>query len=134
MVHERDDVVGMDGSILMNRAVWKASGHEETFSDPMVDCLTTGKRFRADQIEPQQGWIVSFAGAVDFDSLTRLLKEQSVPERSTIWSRVDLAPQLRKLVADYSDRLDEKLRAGYFQLRGRIEEQIEALTALIRQR
>ena len=40
MVHERDDVVGMDGSILMNRAVWKASGHEETFSDPMVDCRT----------------------------------------------------------------------------------------------
>src|SRR4029077_12388825 len=38
MVHERDDVVGMDGSILMNRAVWKASGHEDTFSDPMVDC------------------------------------------------------------------------------------------------
>ena len=31
MVRERDDVVGMDGSILMNRAVWKASGHEETF-------------------------------------------------------------------------------------------------------
>jgi hypothetical protein len=29
---------GMDGSIIMNRAVWKASGHEETFSDPMVDC------------------------------------------------------------------------------------------------
>src|SRR5206468_2612643 len=42
MVHERDDVVGMDGSILMNRAVWKASGHEDTFSDPMVDCLLTG--------------------------------------------------------------------------------------------
>jgi glycyl-tRNA synthetase (class II) len=33
MVHERDDIVGMDGSILMNRAVWKASGHEETFTD-----------------------------------------------------------------------------------------------------
>ena len=38
MVHEREDVVGMDGSILMNRAVWKASGHEDTFSDPMVEC------------------------------------------------------------------------------------------------
>jgi len=38
MVHGRDDVVGMDGSILMNRAIWKASGHEDTFTDPMVDC------------------------------------------------------------------------------------------------
>src|SRR5712671_5434659 len=49
MVHERDDVVGMDGSILMNRAVWKASGHEDTFSDPMVDCRTCKARLRADQ-------------------------------------------------------------------------------------
>ena len=65
MVHERDDVVGMDGSILMNRAVWKASGHEDTFSDPMVDCLLTKKRFRADQIEPQSGTVLHFAGAID---------------------------------------------------------------------
>jgi glycyl-tRNA synthetase len=50
MVHERDDVVGLDGSILMNRAVWKASGHEDTFADPMVDCRTCKARLRADQI------------------------------------------------------------------------------------
>jgi glycyl-tRNA synthetase len=55
MVHERDDVVGMDGSILMNRAVWKASGHEETFSDPMVDCRTCKARLRADQIKNKKG-------------------------------------------------------------------------------
>src|SRR5438046_9929744 len=50
MVHERDDVVGLDGSILMNRAVWKASGHEDTFSDPMVDCRSCKARLRADQV------------------------------------------------------------------------------------
>src|SRR5438132_12361266 len=50
MVHERDDVVGFDGSILMNRAVWKASGHEDTFSDPMVDCRSCKARLRADQL------------------------------------------------------------------------------------
>src|SRR5213592_4236800 len=50
MVHERDDVVGMDGSILMNRAVWKASGHEDTFTDPMIDCRSCKARLRADQI------------------------------------------------------------------------------------
>src|SRR6184192_4769517 len=50
-VHERDDVVGMDGSILTHPAVLKASGHVEEFNDPMVYCLVTGKRFRADQIE-----------------------------------------------------------------------------------
>ncbi|PYI86811.1 MAG: glycine--tRNA ligase [Verrucomicrobia bacterium] len=55
MVHERDDVVGMDGSILMNRAVWKASGHEETFSDPMVDCRSCKARLRADQVIDKKG-------------------------------------------------------------------------------
>jgi glycyl-tRNA synthetase len=55
MVHKRDDVVGMDGSILMNRAVWKASGHEETFSDPMVDCRTCKARLRADQLIEKKG-------------------------------------------------------------------------------
>ena len=50
MVHERDDVVGMDGSILMSRTVWKASGHEDTFTDPMVDCRTCKARLRADQV------------------------------------------------------------------------------------
>ncbi len=71
MVYEREDVVGMDGSILMNRAVWKASGHEDTFTDPMVDCLVTKKRFRADQIEPQSGTVLHFNGAVD----EKLLRE-----------------------------------------------------------
>src|SRR2546426_6672220 len=55
MVHERDDVVGMDGSILMNRAVWKASGHEDTFSDPMVDCRSCKARLRADQVIERKG-------------------------------------------------------------------------------
>src|SRR5437660_813354 len=55
MVHEREDVVGMDGSILMNRAVWKASGHEDTFSDPMVDCRSCKARLRADQLVDKKG-------------------------------------------------------------------------------
>jgi len=55
MVQERDDIVGMDGSILMNRAVWKASGHEDTFSDPMVDCRTCKARLRADQVVDKKG-------------------------------------------------------------------------------
>ena len=50
MTQLRDDIVGMDGSILMNRNVWKASGHEATFSDPLVDCKTCKGRFRADQL------------------------------------------------------------------------------------
>jgi glycyl-tRNA synthetase len=55
MVRERDDVVGMDGAILMSRAVWKASGHEDTFTDPMVDCRTCKARLRADQLPEKNG-------------------------------------------------------------------------------
>src|SRR5438270_8216810 len=55
MVRERDDVVSMDGAILMSRAVWKASGHEETFSDPMIDCRTCKARLRGDQLPEKNG-------------------------------------------------------------------------------
>jgi glycyl-tRNA synthetase len=55
MIRERDDVVGMDGSILMNRQVWVASGHEATFSDPMVDCRTCKARLRADLLAEKNG-------------------------------------------------------------------------------
>lgn len=51
MTQLRDDIVGMDGAILMNRAVWRASGHEATFCDPLVDCKTCKARFRADQLD-----------------------------------------------------------------------------------
>ncbi|CAA9215975.1 MAG: Glycyl-tRNA synthetase [uncultured Chthoniobacterales bacterium] len=55
MVRERDDVVGLDGSIITHRAVLKASGHEDTFSDPMVDCRTCKARLRADQLAEKNG-------------------------------------------------------------------------------
>ena len=50
MVYERDDVEGLDAAILTNRKVLHYSGHEDTFSDPMVDCRKCKGRFRADQI------------------------------------------------------------------------------------
>ena len=50
MVYERDDVEGLDSAILTNRKVLKYSGHEDTFSDPMVDCKKCKGRFRADHL------------------------------------------------------------------------------------
>ena len=52
MTRDRDDVVGLDGSILMNRRVWQASGHEATFSDPMSTCRRCQRLVRADQVWP----------------------------------------------------------------------------------
>ena len=49
MVHEREDVTGLDASIIMHPKVWEASGHLAGFSDPLVDCLISKERFRADK-------------------------------------------------------------------------------------
>ena len=50
-VWERDDMVGLDSSILMNPEVWRASGHVDSFTDPLVDCRECRQRWREDQLE-----------------------------------------------------------------------------------
>ncbi len=50
MVRGRDDVVGLDSSVILPRQVWEASGHVEVFSDPLVESLHTHKRYRADHL------------------------------------------------------------------------------------
>src|SRR5438067_4155372 len=65
MTQWRDDVVGLEASIIMHPKIWEASGHTSTFSDLMVDCLVTRKRFRADQIESQSGIAYFYQGATD---------------------------------------------------------------------
>ena len=50
MVQSRDDVVGLDSSVILPRQVWEASGHVEVFSDPLVESLHTHKRYRADHL------------------------------------------------------------------------------------
>lgn len=51
MVYERDDVEGLDAAIVQNRYVYKYSGHEDTFTDPMVDCHNCQSRLRADHMK-----------------------------------------------------------------------------------
>ncbi len=51
MVHGRDDVVGLDSSVILNPVVWQTSGHITAFVDPLTECLSCHKRFRADQLE-----------------------------------------------------------------------------------
>ena len=54
MVYERDDIEGIDSSILTNPLVLKYSGHEDTFSDPLVDCRDCNSRWRSDHIEDEK--------------------------------------------------------------------------------
>ncbi|GHC07469.1 glycine--tRNA ligase [Cerasicoccus arenae] len=49
-VHRRDDIVGLDSSIITHPKIWEASGHVGGFSDPMVDCKESKLRYRADQL------------------------------------------------------------------------------------
>lgn len=51
VVYERDDIEGVDSSIILNRNVWKYSGHETTFSDPLVDCRDCKARLRQDKLD-----------------------------------------------------------------------------------
>ena len=51
MVWERDDMVGLDAAILMHPDTWRASGHLENFTDPLVECSDCNKRFREDHID-----------------------------------------------------------------------------------
>jgi len=65
MITSRDDVVGLDSSVILPRLVWVASGHVEAFVDPLVECQSCHRRFRADQLadefaerkgrQPQEG-------------------------------------------------------------------------------
>jgi glycyl-tRNA synthetase len=89
MTQRRDDVVGLDATIIMHPKIWQASGHTSTFSDPMVDCLLTQKRFRADQIDPQSGVVYFYEGAECKQSgfkvsrpYSVLLKKGEYPDRA----------------------------------------------------
>ena len=55
MVQERSDIVGLDSAVLQARQVWQASGHEEVFTDPLVECHVCNNRFRLDKLDdPKQ--------------------------------------------------------------------------------
>ncbi|MDT7780305.1 MAG: glycyl-tRNA synthetase [Acidobacteriota bacterium] len=56
LVYERDDIEGLDSSIILNRLVWKYSEHEATFNDMLTDCRECKSRFRADHLELPEGF------------------------------------------------------------------------------
>jgi glycyl-tRNA synthetase len=129
MTRQRDDVVGLEATIIMHPQIWKASGHVDTFSDPMCDCLLTKKRFRADQIEQQTGIVYSYSGAVDrseFDVLLAELPEQyREPVESKvreIWGTEGGEKQWEQFKAEFLPQSDDgklgnRLFASYGQMR-----------------
>jgi glycyl-tRNA synthetase len=73
MIYERDDMEGLDSSIIQNRLVWKYSGHEDTFSDPLVDCKECKTRLRADKLEyPGE------PGTIEGGSINELIRQKRI--------------------------------------------------------
>ncbi len=77
MIQKRENVVGIDGSIITHPRVWEASGHIKSFSDPMVDCKKCKKRFRADHLAEDLGKKVV---KETLSELKKLLKNVKCPE------------------------------------------------------
>ncbi|MEO8428508.1 MAG: glycine--tRNA ligase, partial [Verrucomicrobiota bacterium] len=124
LTQQRDDIVGLDASIIMHPKIWEASGHTTTFSDPMVDCLGCKKRFRADQIEALTGAAYHYkgAGGLVTEILLRIKKameetkqsevEQKLfPEYVAISSRESVKPAENPLmlVADLDQRIEQSM-------------------------
>lgn len=72
MVHEHDNIFGVDGAIIQNPRLWEASGHIAGFTDPLVEDLVTHKRYRADHL--------AGTDSNNVDELTNLLKDKKSPE------------------------------------------------------
>ena len=75
-VQQRDDVVGIDGSIVANPMVWKASGHVDGFTDVLVDCRKCGSRFRGDQLIEDKLKIKTHG--MSLEEISRILKEKKL--------------------------------------------------------
>lgn len=74
-VEDREDMYGVDAAILMNQKVWKASGHVDTFTDPLVEDLETKQRFRADHLLKDAGFDVD---GLSLEDMTKLIRDNNV--------------------------------------------------------
>jgi glycyl-tRNA synthetase len=74
-VENREDMYGVDAAILMNQKVWKASGHVDTFTDPLVEDLETKQRFRADHLLKDAGFV---ADGLSLEQMSALIKEHDI--------------------------------------------------------
>lgn len=68
-VEDREDMYGVDAAILMNQKVWQASGHVDTFADPLVEDLVTNQRYRVDHLLKDAGFKVDSMSFADMDKL-----------------------------------------------------------------
>ena len=129
-VQERDDIVGLDGSILTHQAVLTASGHVGGFSDPMVDCRHCKARFRADNLEgmhcpkkpsciPGQGADCDLTAARDFNLMFQTTVGASADEddpNAIAYLRPETAQSIFTQFKNVLDTSRQKLPFGIAQI------------------
>lgn len=106
-VDERDDMFGVDAAILMNQKVWQASGHVDTFTDPLVECSNCKGRFRADKIDvskcPTCGKTGTFTEAKQFNMMFKTNVGPVADESSVSYLRPETA---QGIFTNYKNVLD----------------------------
>ncbi len=120
MTH-RDDVVGIDASILMHPLVWKASGHIDGFSDPLVDCKNCKERFRADKIEmdkpcPKCGAKESFTDIRQFNLMFKTQMGAMEDTASTVYLRPETAQGIFVNFLNVQSTMRKKIPFGIAQI------------------
>lgn len=119
MVYERDDVEGLDAAILTNRKVLHYSGHEDTFSDPMVDCRKCKGRFRADHLTDGK---CPNCGSTDlteprpFNLMFKTTVGPVVDEDNTAYLRPETAQAIFTQFKNVVDSTSRKLPFGIAQI------------------
>jgi glycyl-tRNA synthetase len=141
LVQNREDIVGLDASILMSPQVWIASGHVEKFTDPLVDCKSCQRRFRADQVgdrcpecdgeltEARQfnTMFKTFVGPVEDDASVAYLRPETAQGIFVNFFNVHSATR-RKLpfgIAQIGKAFRNEITPGNFTFRTREFEQME---------
>jgi glycyl-tRNA synthetase len=142
MVQERDDIVGIDASILMHPQVWEASGHVTGFSDPLVECKSCHLRWRADDLteskcptcggeltEPQQFNLMfkTFMGSVEDSASTVYLRPETAQGIFVNFENV-LGTTRKRLpfgIAQIGKAFRNEITTGNFIFRTREFEQME---------
>ena len=117
----RDDIEGVDASILMHPTVWKASGHVDNFSDPMVDCKECKSRFRADKIELNAPCPVcksegSFTEPRDFNLMFKTTMGPVEDTASTVFLRPETAQGIFVNFPNVQNTMRRKLPFGIAQI------------------
>ncbi len=118
-VTNRDDMVGLDSSLLLNTKVWEASGHVATFSDPLVECKKCHNRFREDMIDsvcPADKKAHEFTEAKQFNLMLKTFLGPVENESSTVYFRPETAQGIFINFKNIIDTARKKLPFGVGQI------------------